>query len=176
MSSSRLDFLQVSCWVALRYLLVNEWRMKSRSCWQTGGKKAKQKSQNNNNNKKADQENRTVAALRLLFMGKNPKLDQCITWVHVNVAEALRAPNWKRIKFGWGQNAFPHPYLATDHLGKEAGWADLQYLLLGKGKPSLILILCLLKYAWPYLRSVADKWRDRYGSRATKHSCHLLMK
>lgn len=87
-----------------------------------------------------------------------------------------RAPNWKRIKFGWGQNAFPHPYLATDHLGKEAGWADLQYLLLGKGKPSLILILCLLKYAWPYLRSVADKWRDRYGSRATKHSCYLLMK
>lgn len=161
MSSSRLDFLQVSCWVALRYLLVNEWRMKSRSCWQTGGKKAKQKSQNNNNNKKSRPGEQNSSCFEAAFHGGKSQ---------------TRAPNWKRIKFGWGQNAFPHPYLATDHLGKEAGWADLQYLLLGKGKPSLILILCLLKYAWPYLRSVADKWRDRYGSRATKHSCYLLMK
>lgn len=55
---------------------MNEWGVKLGSCWQTGEKK-----------KKADQENGTGATLRLLFMGENPKLDQCISWVHVNVTE-----------------------------------------------------------------------------------------
>lgn len=70
MSSSRLDFLQVSCWVALRYLLVNEWRMKSRSCWQTGGKKAKQKSQNNNNNKKSRPGEQNSSCFEAAFHGE----------------------------------------------------------------------------------------------------------